>query len=411
MIKNDKTLFFALFVLLGFQLSAQVGINTQTPNTNSVLDVVSSSKGILIPRLTDSEVTALAGKTPPNGMLIFNNTKNCIQVYKDTAFVCLVIEGTTDFTNDAWINDNANTQVILGTQSNGTTERPVGTEFVIKNNGYVGIGTTSPSANFQVSSNNTSHSRIASFYSPNSLTDGNNITLSLGTANTVKNEAQFRYIYKANADNANRLDIGFNGVGTAPITVLAGGNVGIGMNSPSAALEVNGNVEIGTVAQVASNNNYAPLVWNTTTKRIESIISENVKKLVTGVASGSTSSFYTLQDNSTGAYEIKVFSNNLCGQAFYDKFFIAGAKSNPDWALNYVGGVSGGGSTTTSNPVVTRLNAYTVKVENPSVGCADGGNSTTFTYTLSVNQSTGVLSIQNNGNISKDYNINIEKVF
>lgn len=49
-----------------------------------------------------------------------------------------------DTTNDAWVNDNANSMVKLGTQSDGMTARTAGTDFVAKNTGNVGIGTASP---------------------------------------------------------------------------------------------------------------------------------------------------------------------------------------------------------------------------------------------------------------------------
>lgn len=70
--------------------SAQVGINTTTPNGATVLDINSNAKGLLIPRLTDAERnTSLADNTlatvPPAGVfnsalakgtLIFNTTSN-----------------------------------------------------------------------------------------------------------------------------------------------------------------------------------------------------------------------------------------------------------------------------------------------------------------------------------------------
>ena len=49
-----------------------------------------------------------------------------------------------DTTNDAWVNDAANNVVKLGTRSDGTA-RTTGTDFVVKDNGSVGIGTNTPS--------------------------------------------------------------------------------------------------------------------------------------------------------------------------------------------------------------------------------------------------------------------------
>ncbi|SDI08497.1 hypothetical protein SAMN05421846_10423 [Chryseobacterium taeanense] len=52
---------------------------------------------------------------------------------------------TSDTTNDAWINDTTNGLVKLGTKADGTA-RAAGTDFVAKDNGQIGIGTTSPNA-------------------------------------------------------------------------------------------------------------------------------------------------------------------------------------------------------------------------------------------------------------------------
>ena len=59
---------------------------------------------------------------------------------------------TTDQTVDAWINNLPQTRVELGTLSDGTTARPLGTEFVILDNGKVGIGTDNPLGQLGVSS-------------------------------------------------------------------------------------------------------------------------------------------------------------------------------------------------------------------------------------------------------------------
>lgn len=61
-----------------------VGINTTTPNANSVLDVVSSNnnKGILIPRLTEAQRNAIIINTSQDdGLTIYNTTEDCINYW------------------------------------------------------------------------------------------------------------------------------------------------------------------------------------------------------------------------------------------------------------------------------------------------------------------------------------------
>ena len=61
---------------IGFTISsinAQVGINTTSPDENSMLDVRSDDKGILIPRLTTANRVAMADV---QGMLVYDSTLN-----------------------------------------------------------------------------------------------------------------------------------------------------------------------------------------------------------------------------------------------------------------------------------------------------------------------------------------------
>lgn len=60
-----------MFVMT-FPAFSQVGIGTTNPDASSVLDVSSSSKGLLVPRL--STVQRLAIGSPAEGLLVFDNT-------------------------------------------------------------------------------------------------------------------------------------------------------------------------------------------------------------------------------------------------------------------------------------------------------------------------------------------------
>lgn len=67
--------FFFLFWLAVFGWSgllAQTGIGTTTPDPQSILDIVSTQKGLLLPRLTGTQQATLAGilKSGETGMLI-----------------------------------------------------------------------------------------------------------------------------------------------------------------------------------------------------------------------------------------------------------------------------------------------------------------------------------------------------
>ncbi len=64
--------------LIATRLSAQTVIGGTTPTPSALLDLQSTNKGFLPPRLTTAERNAIA--EPATGLLIFNTTLNCIEM-------------------------------------------------------------------------------------------------------------------------------------------------------------------------------------------------------------------------------------------------------------------------------------------------------------------------------------------
>ncbi len=80
-----KITFFALiafaFLSISLHLSAQVGINTDgsAPNNSAILDVNSTSKGTLVPRMTQEQILAI--QNPANGLMAFCTSNNKLYIY------------------------------------------------------------------------------------------------------------------------------------------------------------------------------------------------------------------------------------------------------------------------------------------------------------------------------------------
>jgi hypothetical protein len=74
------TLLAAVFFLSTTELDAQVGIGTNSPNAQAVLDVSSTSKAFILPRLSTSQ-RDLSITSPVAGMLIYNTTTSKFQGY------------------------------------------------------------------------------------------------------------------------------------------------------------------------------------------------------------------------------------------------------------------------------------------------------------------------------------------
>ncbi len=87
-----------LTLITNFAVYAQVGIGTTTPNGSAQLDVNSSNKGFLPPRMTTSERDAIT--TPANGLIIYNTTNNRLEIRSASSWLTLVtLTGTETLTN------------------------------------------------------------------------------------------------------------------------------------------------------------------------------------------------------------------------------------------------------------------------------------------------------------------------
>jgi hypothetical protein len=63
------------------------GFGTATPNAVAALDVTSTTKGLLPPRMTGTQRDAITA--PPAGLMLYNSTTNKLQVRTDAAWVDL----------------------------------------------------------------------------------------------------------------------------------------------------------------------------------------------------------------------------------------------------------------------------------------------------------------------------------
>ena len=69
-----------LFPLLSY---SQVGIGTTVPDESSILDVSSTNKGVLHPRLTEAERDGIVN--PAKGLVIYNLDEDCLQINSGTS--------------------------------------------------------------------------------------------------------------------------------------------------------------------------------------------------------------------------------------------------------------------------------------------------------------------------------------
>ncbi len=121
-----------LLLLTGSTLLAQVGINTDNsaPDNSAMLDVKSTSRGLLPPRMTTTQMYGIS--SPPEGLTIYNTTLNTICWFNGTSWYnwishdgqnCgSVVYGGKTYNSviigmQCWMNENLNIgTAVLGSQ-------------------------------------------------------------------------------------------------------------------------------------------------------------------------------------------------------------------------------------------------------------------------------------------------------
>ena len=84
----NKALTILVFLAITIASMAQtVAIGTTTPDGSAQLDVSSTTKGLLPPRMTTSQRNAIA--SPATGLIIYNTTTNSLEIRNSSAWVSL----------------------------------------------------------------------------------------------------------------------------------------------------------------------------------------------------------------------------------------------------------------------------------------------------------------------------------
>ena len=272
-----KLLVLILLILTGYHIHAQnVGINTISPDTSAMLDVYATNKGFLMPRLTTSQMNAIA--IPASGLIVYNT---------DSSAICI-------YTGSAW-------KKIAAGSSSSNYFTASASNIYNNNSGNVGIGTSSPSYKLQVSgtaaadSINTSYLKMtngaASGYVLQSDASGNGkwVDANAGTG-------AVRYIGNSYLGKTS----GYGSTGASEGSSSNLYNIYIGDSAGNN--NTTGTYNIGLGYQSAANNTTG--IYNT------SIGHKSFAGNTTG-SSNTALGAYSLNSNTTGSYNIGVGGSSL----------------------------------------------------------------------------------------------------
>lgn len=134
-----KILPAVLSIFFALQLSAQnVGVGTTTPQSSAILDVTSTEKGFLPPRMNTTQRNAIANKVA--GLMIYNTITSCVEMYNGASWISLCTSLPSSILPKSLLGGNNDDRAYSGIQT--------------LDSGYVFAGYTQSSSDGDVTGNN-----------------------------------------------------------------------------------------------------------------------------------------------------------------------------------------------------------------------------------------------------------------
>lgn len=132
------------FLILSGIMQAQVGIGTSSPDNSSLLDLSSTTKGLLLPRMTTQQQTEL--QNPAIGLTVYNLTTNQLETNKGDGFggkLWSASSGSGSGTGSAYTNvtgfESVNTNINSATVVSGMNSSPPAGTYAVSFNGQYNI--------------------------------------------------------------------------------------------------------------------------------------------------------------------------------------------------------------------------------------------------------------------------------
>ena len=327
-----------------------VGINQPAPNTNAILDIQSTSKGVLFPSLTTAQRDAIAG--PAVGLTIYNNVLNVHQFWNGTCWVNVgqtvcSFQYTTSLSHpsDCLLSSNFNSvsDTITVSLISGTASP------VILSASGVPAGVLVNFSNSYVTPTATS---VVTFTAlPSAVSGTFPITILASSGSTIQILSYTLTVYSYNLA-LNPLTDTVNEIGIAPNVLTATTNVSIGnpgscgTSNTTALLSVSG-LPVGVTAAFGTGSLTVPGATTLTfTSSSCAVPGTYVVQVVASLGAVSTYTNYTLVV-APSVINYSTSANNV------NLFQLAGTPSCPiSLTVNIAAGVSIG-SISTAQPALT----------------------------------------------------------
>lgn len=238
-----KILLATILLISGATYAQNVGIGTKTPDPSAILDLNSTSKGLLLPRLKESQRNAIP--SPKEGLIVYQNDGNKgIYIYQSGRWNNIT---SLSSTNTRMMNASIGT-LTEGYLTVGDAAGDVISSDLYYNRGRFSLGSIDTSIAMNVFVPKTTTTTVAKFYSLN-----NGIGINVNSDGST----EFAAVYGGIAP------MHFRNGAVRVLTISDNGNVGFGTNSPETKAHFfEGTSNTATLARFATLNNKLDLKVN-----------------------------------------------------------------------------------------------------------------------------------------------------
>jgi hypothetical protein len=144
-----KKIYTLLLLISSAHYYGQVGIGTTTPSNNAILELNSTNSGLLLPRMTSAQRTAIsASAISDKGLQVFDTTTNSLWFWNGTAWIEQDKKNIYDANGD--ISSSVTTNRAVDFSNGGSLNLDSNTLYIDATNNRVGIGTNAPSNNLEI---------------------------------------------------------------------------------------------------------------------------------------------------------------------------------------------------------------------------------------------------------------------